>query len=214
MARVSVLVSGGGANLQAIVDAYHIRETPNMEIGAVISSVPEAHALDRARSAGIPAYVVARELFPNHASFCNALLNKLRDLDTDLVVTAGFAEKLNYPILHFYRDRVIAVQPALFPAFCDGGFEPVKALEQTVRLGLRWTGATAYFMTEEDSGFGPIILQQPVEVLPGDSMASLQERIMRQGEWIVLPRAVALYCEGRLSVADGRVTIAEKLEAK
>ena len=152
MARVSVLVSGGGANLQAILDAYHFRETPNMEIGAVISSVPEAHALDRARSAGIPAYVVARELFPNHASFCNALLNKLRDLDTDLVVTAGFAEKLNYPILHFYRGRVIAVQPALFPAFCDGGFEPVKALEQTVRLGLRWTGATAYFMTEEESG--------------------------------------------------------------
>ncbi len=212
MARVSVLVSGGGANLQAILDAYHFRETPNMEISAVISSVPEAYALERARSHGVPAYVVARELFPNHASFCNALLNKLRDLDTDLVVTAGFAEKLNYPLLHFYRGRVIAVQPALFPSFCEGGFEPVKALEQTIKLGLRWTGATAYFMTEEDNGFGPVILQQPVEVLPGDGMASLQERIMRRGEWVVLPRAVALYCEGRLSVADGRVTIAAARE--
>lgn len=209
MARISVLVSGGGANLQAILDACHFRETPGMEIGAVISSVPEAHALERARSAGVPAYVVARELFPNHASFCNALLNKLRDLDTDLVVTAGFAEKLNYPILHFYRWRVIAVQPALFPAFCEGGFDPVRALEQTIKLGLRWTGATAYFMTEEDNGFGPVILQQPVEVLPGDGMASLQERIMRKGEWIVLPQAAALYCRGLLSMSGDRVIIAQ-----
>lgn len=208
MARVSVLVSGGGANLQSILDAYHFRETPDMEIGAVISSAPEAHALERARSAGVPAYVVARELFPNHASFCNALLGKLRDLDTDLVVTAGFAEKLNYPLLHFYRGRVIAVQPALFPAFCEYGFEPVSALERTLRLGLRWSGATAYFMTEEDNGCGPIILQQPVEVLPGDSMASLQERIMRQGEWLVLPQAVALFCQGRLSVSGDKVIIA------
>ncbi len=207
MTRVSVLVSGGGANLQAILDSYHFRETPNMEIGAVISSVPEAYALERARSAKVPGYVVARELFPNHASFCNALLNKLRDLDTDLVVTAGFNEKLNYPILHFYRDRVIAVQPALFPCFCGSDFEPVKAIEQTLRLGMRWTGATAYFMTEEDNGFGPIILQQPVQVMPGDSMAALQERIMRQGEWLVLPQAVALYCQGKLSVSEGRVTL-------
>ena len=209
MARVSVLVSGGGANLQSILDSYHFRETPDMEIGAVISSVPEVYALERARSAGVPGYVVSRALFPNHASFCNALLNKLRDLDTDLVVTAGFGEKLNYPITHFYRGRVIAVQPALFPAFCEGegGFEPVKALERTIKLGLRWTGATAYFMTEEDNGFGPVILQQPVEVLPSDSMASLQERIMRQGEWVVLPRAVALYCEGRLKLDGERVVI-------
>lgn len=207
MARVSVLVSGGGANLQSILDAYHFRETANMEIGAVISSVPEAYALERARSAGVASYVVARELFPNHASFCNALLNKLRDLDTDLVVTAGFNEKLNYPILRFYRNRVIAVQPALFPAFCADTFEPVSAVEQTVKLGLRWTGATAYFMTEEDKGFGPIILQKPVEVLPGDTMAALQERVMRQGEWVVLPQAVALYCEGRLRVDGEKVVI-------
>ena len=193
--------------MQAILDAYHFRETSDMEIGAVISSVPEAHALDRARSAGVPAYVVARELFPNHASFCNALLNKLRDLDTDLVVTAGFGEKLNYPILHFYRNRVIAVQPALFPAFCEETFDPVRAIKQTVKLGLRWTGATAYFMTEEDKGFGPIILQQPVEIQSGDSMAGIQERVMRQGEWVVLPKAVALYCEGRLRVEGERVVI-------
>ena len=193
--------------MQSVLDSYHFRETPGMEIGAVISSVPGAYALERARSAGVPEYVVSRALFPNHASFCNALLNKLRDLDTDLVVTAGFGEKLNYPITHFYRGRIIAVQPALFPAFCEGGFEPVRALERTIKLGLRWTGATAYFMAEEDNGFGPVILQQPVEVLQDDSMASLQERIMRQGEWVILPRAVALYCEGRLTLDGERVVI-------
>lgn len=207
MIRASILVSGGGANLQAILDSYYFREIPNLEIGAVISSVPGAHALERARGARIPAYVVERDLFPNHASFCNALLNKLRDLDTDLVITAGFNEKLNYPILHFYKDRVIAVQPALFPAFCGRSFEPVKALDDMLRLGVRVSGATAYFMTEEDNGMGPIILQQPVEVLPGDNMAALQERIMRQGEWVVLPKAVALYCAGRLRVENGRVLI-------
>lgn len=193
--------------MQSILDSYHFRETPNMEIGAVISSVPEVYALERAHSAGVPSYVVARALFPNHASFCNALLNKLRDLDTDLVVTAGFSEKLNYPITRFYRNRIIAVQPALFPSFCEGTFEPVKALERTVRLGLRWSGATAYFMGEEDCGFGPVILQQPVEVKPNDSMASLQERIMRQGEWVVLPRAVSLFCEDRLRVDGEKVII-------
>jgi phosphoribosylglycinamide formyltransferase-1 len=209
MIRASILVSGGGANLQAILDCYYFREIPNFEIAAVISSVPEAHALERARSAHVPAYVVDRSLFPNQASFCNALLNKLKDVDTDLVVTAGFGEKLNYPILHFYKNRVIAVQPALFPAFCGKDFQPLKALEDALRLGVRFAGATAYFMTEEDTGFGPIIEQQPVEVLPGDTVSTLQERIMRRGEWVVLPKALTLYCQDRLKVEGERVIIAQ-----
>lgn len=209
MIRVSILVSGGGANLQAILDSYYFREVPEMEIAAVISSVPGVYALERAKAARIPTYVVERELFPHHPSFCNALLNKLRDLDTDLVVTAGFKEKLNYPILHFYKNRVINVQPALFPAFCGEEFEPVEALRETLRLGLRCSGATAYFMTEEDCGFGPIIAQQSVEVLPGDDVAALQERIMRQGEWIALPKAVELYCRGKLRVEGERVVIGD-----
>ena len=209
MVRASILVSGGGANLQAILDAWHFREIPGLELGAVISSVPGAHALDRARNAHVPAYVVERGIFPNHASFCNALLSKLRDLDTDLVVTAGFQERLNYPLLHFYKNRVIAVQPALFPAFCtEEGFDPLSALERTIALGVRCTGATAYFMTEEDNGCGPIIAQRPVSVEPGDSVATLSERIMRQGEWPLLPEALALYCQGRLTVENARVRIA------
>lgn len=209
MTRTAVLVSGGGANLQALLDVCYFHEIPGLELAAVISSRPEAYALERARMAHVPAYTVDRSLFPNGASFCNALLNKLRDLDIELVVTAGFSEKLNYPLLHFYRNRVIGVQPALFPAFCYGAFEPVTALENMLRLGVRVTGATAYFFGEEDNGTGPIIAQQSVEVLPGDTIATLQERIMRQGEWVVLPRAVALYCAGKLRVEDKRVIILE-----
>ena len=207
MTRASILVSGGGANLQSILDSYYFREIPGLEIGAVISSVPGVHALERARSAGVPTYVVERALFPNNASFSNALLGKLRDLDTDLVVTAGFGEKLGYTVLHFYKNRVIAVQPTLFPAFCENGFDPVTAPERMIKLGVRYAGATAYFMTEEDNGVGPIIAQQPVEVQPGDDAAALQERIMRCGEWAVLPKAVSLYCQGRLEVDGQRVII-------
>lgn len=207
MTRVCVLVSGGGANLQPLLDCHYFRQIPGMELAAVISSVPDVHALERARAARVPGYVVERALFPNGASFCNALLGKLRDLDAGLVVTAGFREKLNYPLLHFYRNRVINAQPALFPAFCGGTLDPLSILTETLRLGLRWTGATAYFMTEEDDGRGPIIAQEPVEVMPDDSPASLQERIMRLGEQVVLPRAVELYCAGRLRVDGDRVLI-------
>lgn len=210
MTKTVILVSGGGANLQAILDFCYFNEIPEMEPVAVISSAPRVYALQRAQSAGIPTYVVERGLFPNNASFCNALLGKLRDLDAELVVTAGFSEKLNYPLLHQFQNRVINVQPALFPAFCGESFDPISALEQTLELGLRCTGATAYFMGEEDNGFGPIILQQSVEVLPGDTVAALQERIMRKGEWYVLPRAVQLFCQGRLRLEGRRVIIEDE----
>lgn len=207
MVRVAVLVSGGGADLQPILDSYYFREVPNLELAGVVSSVRGAYALERAAAAKVDTYLVERSLFPNAASFCNALLNKLRDLDIDLVVTAGFSEKLNYPFLHFYKDRVIAVQPALFPAFCGEELEPEQALTEALRMGLRWTGATSYFMTEEDCGCGPVILQQPVQVLPGDDLAALRERVMREGEWVVLPKAIELFCAGALRVQDGRVQI-------
>lgn len=162
--RTAVLVSGGGANLQAILDARCFGELPEMELVAVISSVPDVYALERAANAGVPTYLVERELFPNSASFSNALLAKLRDLDVELVVCAGFREKLSYGLLHFYKNRVINVQPALFPAFCGGSFDPVAAVEGAVSSGVRITGATAYLMGEEDTGFGPIITQQAVRV--------------------------------------------------
>lgn len=210
MTRAAVLVSGGGANLQALLDKCWFDELPGLQIAAVISSVPEAYALERARNAGVTPYVVERALFPNHASFSNALLAKLRDLDIELVICAGFQEKLSYGLLHFYKNRVINVQPALLPAFCgESGFDAASAVAETLRLGVRITGATAYFMTEDDTGFGPIICQRAVEVLPGDTPASLSDRIMRQAEWPVLTEAVGLYCAGALRVEDGRVCIVQ-----
>ena len=215
MIRTAVLVSGGGANLQPILDLGYFGEVPELELAAVISSVPGVYALERAENAGVAAYVVERAMFPNGASFSNALLGKLRDLDIELVVCAGFAEKLSYGLLHHYRDRVINAQPALFPAFCTPeGFDPVQAVEETLRLGVRVSGATAYFMGEEDTGCGPIIVQKAVEVLPGDTAASLSQRIMQEGEWSVLPEAVRLYCAGRLHLENGKVIIAPPPEAE
>jgi len=208
MIRTAVLVSGGGANLQPILDLGYFGEVPELKLAAVISSVPGVYALERAEMAGVPTYVVERALFPNGPSFCNALLGKLRDLDVDLVVCAGFAEKLSYGLLHFYRGRVIGVQNALFPAFCTkAGFDPVQAVAETLRLGLRVTGATAYFLGEEDVGCGPVISQRAVPVLPGDTAASLSQRIMREGEWAALTEAVTLYCAGRLRLEGDRVRV-------
>ena len=207
MTKVSILVSGGGANLQPLLDLYRSGTEANLLIGAVVSSVEGAGALDRAKAAGIPVYLVERALFPNNASFCNALLNKLRDLDTDLVVCAGFTEKLSYLLLRYYKNRVINVQPVLFPAFCSGELDAIRAVKQTLDLGARVTGATSYFMSDEDNGYGPIIAQKTVDILPEDSAAELGERIMREAEWAALIDAVRLYCAGRLHVAKNRVFI-------
>lgn len=207
MTRCAVLVSGGGANLQPILD---LRETvPELELVGVVSSTAEAFALDRAKKAGVPTYLVERALFPNASSFCSALKNKLLDLDAELVVCAGFTERLGFSLLHFFRNRVIAVQPVLFPAYCTGTLDPVRALRDTLDRGVRIAGATAYFMGLEDNGYGPIILQRPVPVLQTDNLSLLTERIMRDGEWKVLPAAVQLYCQGRLRVSGERVLILE-----
>ena len=210
MTKTAVLVSGGGATLQALLDLCYFEELPGLEIAAVIASAPGVYALERAANAHVPTYVVERALFPNAASFSNALLGKLRDLDIELAVCAGFTEKLSYGLLHAYLGRVINVQPALFPAFCAGGFDPARAVEETLRRGVRVTGATAYFMGEEDNGLGPIISQRAVEVLPEDTAATLSERIMRLGEWPALTEAVGLYCAGRLRIEGEKVVIAKE----
>ena len=211
MTKTAVLVSGGGATLQALLDLCYFGELPGLELTAVIASAPGVYALERAANAHVPTYVVDRALFPNNASFTNALLGKLRDLDIELAVCAGFREKLGYALLHAYRGHVINVQPALFPAFCGGErFDAIQAVEETLRRGVRITGATAYFPGEEDTGFGPIISQRAVEVLPDDTAATLSDRIMRQGEWPALAEAVGLYCAGRLRLEGERVAILGK----
>ena len=208
MVKTAILVSGGGRNLQAIIDSRLFGEIPNCDLAAVISSDPEAYALTRAQAAGISTYVVDRTLFPNDQSFNEALFHKLRDLDIQLVVLAGFVHRLSAAIIRAYQNRIINVHPSLLPAFSGpdmGGAAPHRA---AIRTGVRITGATAYFVSETPFS-GPIILQEAVPVLFDDTPDTLQERVMSQGEWSVLPRDVALYCAGALSVEDGRVRISE-----
>ncbi|MGI6028640.1 MAG: phosphoribosylglycinamide formyltransferase [Candidatus Heteroscillospira sp.] len=206
MVRTAVLVSGGGRNLQAIIDSRLFGEIPNCDIASVISSNPEAYALTRARAAGIDAFVVDREIFPNAQSFNEALYHKLRDLDIELVVLAGFTHRLSDAIINSWRNRIINVHPSLLPAFSGEGMDGAAPHEAAIAAGVRISGATAYFVSEVPRR-GPIILQQAVPVLQDDTPASLQERVMEQAEWSILPQAVALYCTGALRVENGLVKI-------
>ncbi len=203
--KTVILVSGGGTNLQAIMDAHLFGEIPNCELTAVISSDPEAYALIRAKSANLPTYVVDRSLFPNEQSFNTAVEQKLQDLDAELVVLAGYVHPLGAGTLKAYENRIVNVYPSLLPAFgeCDGN--TMEPYEQAIRAGVKLSGATAYFVTGGQTG--PIILQQAVEVWEGDTPKTLQRRIMEEGEWKLLPKAVALYCQGQLRVADGAVHV-------
>jgi len=204
MVRTAVLVSGGGRNLQAIIDSRLFGEIPNCDLAAVISSREGAYALTRAAAANIATYVVDRAVFPNDHSWGEAMFHKLRDLDIELVVLAGFEQALPENAIKHYKNRIINVFPSLLPAFA-GPDDPHAA---ALQYGARITGATAYFVTEEPYS-GPIILQQAVEVLPDDTPASLHDRIMEQAEWSILPRAVAMYCTGALAVENGKVKISE-----
>ncbi len=205
MVKTAVLVSGGGTNLQAIIDAHLFAEIPNCELTAVISSDPEAYALVRAKSANIPCYTVERSLFPNAASYNTAIEQKLEDLDIELVALAGYIHPIGHGVLRKYENRIVNVFPGLLPAFagCDGN--SVEPYEQALKAGVKLSGATAYFVTAEQTG--PIIMQQAVEVWEGDTPRTLQRRIMEEAEWKLLPRALALYCQGCLRVEDGIVHI-------
>ena len=209
MVRTAILVSGGGRNLQAVIDSRLFGEIPNCDIVAVISSDPEAYALTRARAAGIDACAVDRALFPNEASFCEAVLRKLVDLDVELAVLAGYTHPVSRAMAKRYKNRIINVHPALMPAFSDPDCFGRVPHERAIAAGVHISGATAYFVTDTPLR-GPIILQQAVEVRQDDTPASLQQRVMEEAEWSILPRAVALYCAGALKVEDGRVFIAGK----
>ncbi len=203
MTRTAILVSGGGTNLQAILDAQLFGEIPGCEITAVISSNPEAYALERARRANVPGYVVDVHAFPNRASFCNALRGMLEDLDIELVVLAGFLYVLDAPLVNRFKNRIINIHPALIPSFCGDGFYGLEVHRRALAYGVKISGATAHFVTEECDA-GPIILQKAVPVEEGDTPQILQRRIMEQAEWRILPEAIKLFCQGRLTV-DGRI---------
>ena len=205
MVKTVILVSGGGTNLQAVMDAHLFGEIPNCELTAVISSDPEAYALIRARSANLSTYVVDRAMFPNAASYNTAVAQKLQDLDTELVVLAGYAHPLSTGILKAFENRIVNTFPSLLPAFGDCDLNSMAPYEQAIRAGVKLSGATAYFVTGERPG--PIILQQAVEVWEGDTPKTLQRRIMEEAEWKLLPQALALYCQGMLHVEDGVVHV-------
>lgn len=203
MIKTAILVSGGGTNLQAILDAHLFGEIPNCELTAVISSNPEAYALQRARMANVPAYVVDVNVFPNRTSFCRALLDQLQDLGIDLVVLAGFLYVLDANFVSAYQNRIINIHPSLIPSFCGDGCYGLQVHRMALDYGVKVSGATAHFVTQECDA-GPIILQKPVLIHEDDTPKTLQRRIMEEAEWKILPEAIKLYCQGRLSV-EGRI---------
>lgn len=206
MVKTAVLVSGGGTNLQAIIDANIFGEIKNCNLAAVISSNPDAYALTRAQSANIPTYIVDRKMFANRGSFSEAIHKKLEDIDIELVVLAGFMYVLDPPLIKAFRNKIINIHPSLIPSFCGEGYYGLKVHEAALSYGVKISGATAHFATNEPDA-GPIICQKAVEVLENETPMSLQRRIMEEAEWKILPQAISLFCEGRLEVHDRVVKV-------
>ena len=206
--RIAVLVSGGGTNLQALIDAQGRGELVNGELAAVLSSSPDAYALERAKRAGIPGYVLPRG---DARAVTAALVERLRALDIDLVVMAGFMTIVTEELFQAYPNAVLNIHPSLIPSFCGVGCYGLHVHEKALAYGVKVSGATVHFVTEECDA-GPIVLQKAVEVLPDDTPETLQRRIMEQCEWKLLPRAVSLFCQGRLNVEGRKVTVLENAE--
>ena len=206
MVRIAVLVSGGGTNLQALIDAQGRGEIPDGEIAAVISSSPDAFALERAKKAGIPGYVIDRKAFASNQAMTVALTQQLKELDIGLVVLSGFMYILTPELIDAYPNAILNVHPALIPSFCGEGFYGLHVHEAALAYGVKVTGATVHFVSEDCDG-GPIVLQQAVPIEEGDTAEMLQRRVMEQAEWKILPRAVALFCAGKLRVESRIVHI-------
>ena len=201
--RIAVLVSGGGTNLQALIDAQARGELGGGEIAAVISSKAGAYALERAAKAGIPGYVLPRKEFPSNQAMTVALVEMLNDLNIDLVVLAGCMIIFTQELVDAYPNAIMNVHPALIPSFCGKGFYGLHVHEEALKYGVKLSGATVHFVSEECDG-GPIIAQRAVAIEENDTPETLQKRIMEQAEWKLLPEAVALFCQDRLTV-EGRI---------
>lgn len=208
MLNIAVLVSGGGTNLQALIDARNRSELSGGKLALVVSGRSDAFALQRAEKAGIPTEILLRKSFAAQEDYDRSLMEILSRYEIDLVVLAGFMTIISEKVVRHYENRIINVHPALIPSFCGEGFYGLKVHEAALAKGVRVTGATVHFVNEVCDG-GPIILQKAVEVLPGDTPETLQRRVMEQAEWKLLPKAVSLFCEGRIEVADGRTVIKE-----
>lgn len=208
MLKIAVLVSGGGTNLQAILDAIDAGEITNAKVEVVISNNKEAYALERAAEHGIEALCISPKAYESRAAFNAAFLEKLNAYQVDLVVLAGFLVVLPPELTAQYPNRIINIHPSLIPSFCGTGYYGLKVHEGALARGVKVTGATVHFV-DEGTDTGPIILQKAVEVKQGDTPELLQRRVMEQAEWKILPKAIDLIANGKVSVTDGHVTIEE-----
>ncbi len=206
MKNIVVLVSGGGTNLQALIDAQNRGEIKNGKITCVISSNPNAYALTRAENNGIETAVIRRKDYDEFDKYDEALTELLKSKNADLVVLAGFMTILGKGVIKAFENRIINIHPALIPSFCGEGYYGLRVHEEALKKGVKVTGATAHFVNEVCDG-GPIIIQKAVEVKDGDTPEILQKRVMEQAEWKILPGAVALFCEDKIKVTGNKTVI-------
>lgn len=203
MQKIAVCVSGGGTNLQAIIDAVQDGTIHNTEIAVVISNKKDAYALERAAKADIPGVCISPKDYSSRDAFAEAMVDSLRDYDIDLVVLAGYLVIIPPQMIRAYRNRIINIHPSLIPAHCGMGYYGLKVHESVLSMGNKVTGATVHFVDEE-ADHGPILLQKAVDVKEGDTPEILQKRVMEQAEWKLLPRAIDLIGAGRVSI-DGHI---------
>ena len=206
MMNIAVFVSGGGTNLQALIDAQNRGEIKNGKITFVIASNDGAYALERAKKAGIPTAVVSRKPYSSKEEYDKAILAKLDGKNIDLIVLAGFLSILGKELVEKYANKIINIHPSLIPLFCGDGFYGKKVHTAVLASGMKVTGATAHFVNEITDG-GAIILQKAVPIEQGDNEDILQYRVMRQAEWEILPKAVSLFCEGRIKINGNKTEI-------
>ena len=208
MLKIAVCVSGGGTNLQAIIDAVENGTITNTEIKVVISNNKNAYALERAKNHNIEGICISPKDYETRAQFNEAFLEKLDSYDVDLVVLAGFLVVIPPEMIAKYRNRIINVHPSLIPSFCGTGFYGLKVHEGALERGVKVTGATVHFV-DEGTDTGPIILQQAVYIENGDTAEVLQRRVMEQAEWVILPKAIDLIANGKVTIVDGHAIINE-----
>lgn len=204
MLKMAVLVSGGGTNLQAIMDKIDDGSITNVEISVVISNNPNAYALERAKNHGIEARCISPKQFESRAQFNEALLAAIQSYHVDLVVLAGCLVVIPEIMVKAYPNRIINIHPALIPSFCGTGYYGLKVHEAVLARGAKVTGATVHFV-DEGTDTGPIILQKAVEVQEGDTPEILQRRVMEQAEWVIMPQAIDMIANGKIQVVDGLV---------
>ncbi len=208
MLNVAVLVSGGGTNLQAIIDSVADGRITNARISLVISNNAGVYALERAEKAGIKNLVISPKSYENRELFHKALISELQEAEIDLVVLAGFLVVIPEEMIRLYKNRIINVHPSLIPSFCGTGYYGLKVHEGALARGVKVTGATVHFV-DEGTDTGPIILQKAVEIRQDDTAKSLQQRVMEEAEWILLPKAIDLIANDKVYVEDGIAKIRE-----